>query len=145
MVKLEEGDDFDDYDDFDDEKFAPQRIYDYKSRRILVWIEDKENQPQVEETLAFLLPLATIRVVNSEEKMVELSEKEEWDTFVVDLTEENVSTSEFVKTANNNPEIMLIVLNYSRLNKDNEQNEMYFEPIRKLFDLESLNVNQAEN
>jgi CheY-like chemotaxis protein len=145
MVKLEEDEFFDDYEDFDEEKPAPQYAYDYKSRRILVWVEDKENQPQVEEALAFLLPLATIRIANGEEKAAELSEKEEWDTFVVDLTEENVSTSEFVKTANNNPEIMLVALNYSRLNRDGEQNEMYFEPIRKLFDLESFIGNQIED
>jgi len=83
--------------------------------------------------------------VNSEEKAIDLSEKEEWDTYVVDLMEEGVSTSEFVKTANNNLEIMLVALNYSRLNRDNEQSEMYFEPIRKLFVLENLNANQTES
>jgi hypothetical protein len=145
MVKLEEDEDFEDYEDFDEEKPILQQVYDYKSRRILVWIEDKENQPQVEETLAFLLPFSTIRYVNSEEKATELSEKEEWDTYVVDLMEEDVSTSEFVKTANNNLEIMLVALNYSRLNRDNEQSEMYFEPIRKLFALDNLNGNQIED
>jgi len=144
MVKLEEDEDFEDYEELEEEKPIAPQVYDYKSRRILVWIEDKENQPQVEETLAFLLPFATIRYANSEEKMTELSEKEEWDTYVVDLLEEGVSTSEFVKTANNNTEIMLVALNYTRLNRDNEQSEMYFEPIRKLFVLENLNVNQAE-
>jgi len=145
MVKLEEDDDFEDYEELEEEKPIPPQVYDYKSRRILVWIEDKENQPQVEETLAFLLPFATIRYANSEEKMTELSEKEEWDTYVVDLMEEDVSTSEFVKTANNNTEIMLVALNYSRLNRDNEQSEIYFEPIRKLFVLENLNANQTES
>ena len=144
MVKLEEDEDYEDYEELDEEKPISQ-VYDYKSRRILVWIGDKENQPQVEETLAFLLPYATIRYVNSEEKATELSEKEEWDTYVVDLMEERVSISEFVKTANNNLEIMIVALNYSRLNRDNEQNEMYFEPIRKLFVLDNLNVVQAEN
>jgi len=145
MVKLEEEEDFEDYEELEEEKPIPPQVYDYKSRRILVWIEDKENQPQVEETLAFLLPFATIRYANSEEKMTELSEKEEWDTYVVDLMEESVSTSEFVKAANNNTEIMLVALNYSRLNRDNEQSEMYFEPIRKLFVLENLNANQTES
>jgi len=145
MVKLEEDEDFEDYEELEDDKPISQQVYDYKSRRILVWIEDKENQPQVEETLAFLLPFATIRYVNSEEKATELSEKEEWDTYVVDLTEEGVSTSEFVKMANNNLEIMLIALNYSRLNRDNEQSEMYFEPIRKLFVPDNLNISQTEN
>jgi len=144
MVKLEEDEDFEDYEELDEEKTISQQVYDYKSRRILVWIEDKENQPQVEETLAFLLPYATLRYVNSEEKATELSEKEEWDTYVVDLMEEGVSISEFVKTANNNLEIMLVALNYSRLNRDNEQSEMYFEPIRKLFVQDNLNANPPE-
>jgi len=144
MVKLEEDEDFEDYEELDEEKPISEQVYDYKSRRILVWIEDRETQPQVEETLAFLLPFATIRYVNSEEKATELSEKEEWDTYVVDLTEEGVSTSEFVKTANNDLEKMLVALNYSRLNRETEQNEMYFEPIRKLFVLENLNVTQTE-
>jgi len=145
MVKLEEDEDFEDYEDLEEEKPIIPQVYDYKSRRILVWIEDKESQPQVEDTLAFLLPFATIRYVNSEEKMTELSEKEEWDTYVVDLMEEGVSTSEFVKNANNNTEIMLVALNYSRLSRDGEQSEMYFEPIRKLFVLENLNANQTES
>jgi hypothetical protein len=50
-----------------------------------------------------------------------------------------------VKTANNNLEIMLVALNYSRLSRDNEQSEMYFEPIRKLFALDNLNGSQTEN
>jgi hypothetical protein len=146
MVKLEKDDDFDydDDDDFKEEKVAPQNICDYESRRILVWVQDNEYQQMVEESLAFLLPLATIRMVNSEKKATELSEKEEWDTFVVDLTEENVSDSEFVKMANNNPDIMIVVLDYSHLSKDNEQNEIYYEPIRKLFELKSQNANQSE-
>jgi hypothetical protein len=143
MVKLEEDEDFD--DDYDvEEKPEPQHFYDYKSRRILVWIEDEEYLKQVEETLAFILPLATIRVANSEKKAMDFSEKEEWDTFVVDLTEENVSISKFVKDANNNPDIMLIALDYSRLSRDNEQSELFFDPIRRLFDLDLLNVKQAE-
>ncbi|MDR2999621.1 MAG: hypothetical protein LBU89_00020 [Fibromonadaceae bacterium] len=145
MVKLEDDDDlFDDYDDFKEEKAEPQQIYDYTSRRILVWVEDKENLQMVEETLAFLLPLATIRMADSEEKAIEVSEQEKWNTYVVDLTEENVSTSEFVKMANNNPNIMLIALNYSKLNRDNEQNEIYFEPIRRLFDSDTQDGSQAE-
>jgi len=146
MVKLEEDEDLlDDYDDFREEKAEPERIYDYKSRRILVWAEDGENRQQVEETLAFLLPLATIHIADSEEKAIEISENEKWDTYVVDLTEENVSASEFVKMANNNPEVMLVALNYSRLNKDNEQNEIYFDPIRKLFDSENSSYSQIES
>ena len=146
MVKLEEEEDlFDDYDDFKEEKPAPQHNYDYKSRRILVWVQEEENLQQVEETLSFLLPLATIRMANNEKKAIDLSEKEEWDTFVVDLTEERVSISEFVKRANNDPDIMLVALNYSRLNRDNEQNEVYFEPIRKLFDLDNLSKDQIES
>jgi len=141
MVRLEEDEDLlDDFDDdFKEEKPVSQYSYDYKSRRILVWVEDEENRQTVEETLAFLLPLATIRMAYSEEMVTEISEKEEWDTFVVDLTEENVSTSEFVKMANNNPEIMIIALDYSQLNRNNEQNEIYFESIRKLFDLKAPN------
>jgi len=146
MVRLEEDEDLlDDFDDdFKEEKPAPHYSYDYKSRRILVWVEDEENRQTVEETLAFLLPLATIRMAYSEEKVAEISEKEEWDTFVVDLTEENVSTSEFVKAANNNPEVMIIALDYSQFGKNNEQNDMYFESIRKLFDLKTP-INPPEN
>ncbi len=146
MVKLEEDEDLlDDYDDFREEKAEPERIYDYKSRRILVWVEDEENRQHVEEMLAFLLPLATIRIADSEKKATEISENEKWDTYVVDLTEENVSASEFVKVANNNPEVMLVALNYSWLSRDNEQNGIFFEPIRKLFDSENSSYGQIEN
>jgi CheY-like chemotaxis protein len=135
MVKLEEDNDFDYFEDFREEKPAPQINYNYQSRRILVWVENEEIRQTVEETLAYLLPLATIRMVSNEEKAFEISEKEKCDTFVVDLTEENVSNSEFVKAANNNPEVMIIALDYSILNRENEQNEMYFDSIRKLFEL----------
>jgi len=146
MVKLEDDEDlFDDFDDdFKEEKPALQYSYDYKSRRILVWVEEEENKQVVEETLAFLLPLATIRMVTSEEKAFEISEKEEWDTFVVDLTEENVSTSEFVKMANNNQEVAIIALDYSHLGKNSENSEIYYDSIRKLFDLKAPG-NNSEN
>jgi DNA-binding NtrC family response regulator len=146
MVKLEDDEDLlDDFDDdFKEDKPIPQYSYDYKSRRILVWVEEEENRQIVEETLAFLLPLATIRMVNNEEKAFETSEKEEWDTFVVDLTEENVSTSEFVKVANNNQEIAIIALDYSHLGKSSENSEIYYDSIRKLFDLKAPG-NNSEN
>jgi len=140
MVKLEDEEELLE-DDFDDEpqeeKPVPQYSYDYKSRRILVWVEEEENRQVAEETLAFLLPLATIRMVTSEEKAFEISEKEEWDTYVVDLTEENVSTSEFVKKANNNQEVAIIALDYSHIGKSSENSEIYYDSIRKLFDLKA--------
>ena len=144
MVRLEDDEDFEDYEDFGEEKPEPAQIYDYESRRILVWVEDEDNIRQVEDTLAYLLPLATIRIANSEKKATEFAEKEEWDTYVVDLTEEGVSTSEFVKNANNNPDIMIVALGYDRLYRDNEQSEAYFEPIRKLFELDIFNQSQTE-
>jgi hypothetical protein len=146
MVKLEEYDDLlDDYnDDYKEVKIAKPQSYNYQSRHILVWVEDEEYRLQVEETLAFLLPLATIRVVSNEEKAFKISENEKWDTYVVDLAEENVSDSEFVKMANNNPEVMLIALNFSRLNKDSEQNEIHFDPIRRLFDDEEDTSNSTK-
>lgn len=144
MVRLEEDEDFEDYENIDENKPEPAQIYDYESRRILVWVEDEDCIRQVEDTLAYLLPLATIRIAGSEKKATEFAEKEKWDTFVVDLTEEGVSTSEFVKTANNNPEIMIVALSYDRLNRDNEQNETYFEPVRKLFELDIFNESQEE-
>jgi hypothetical protein len=144
MVKLEEDNDFDYFEDIREEKPAPQINYNYQSRRILVWVETEENRQMVEETLAYLLPLATIRMAGSEEKAFEISEKEKCDTFVVDLTEENVSDSEFVKIANNNLEAMIIALDYSILNRDNEQNEMYFDSIRRLFELNPPANSQTE-
>lgn len=148
MVKLEEDEDLlDDYDeDFKEDKPQPLPVYDYKSRRILVWVEDKENLQIVEDSLAYLLPLATIRITDSEEKAIELSEAEKWDTYVVDLMEENVSTSDFVKMTNNDPDIMLVALSYPKLNRENEQNEVYFESLRKLFDSEGPpSLSQMEN
>ena len=145
MVKLEEDfdDDFEEFEDFKEEKPEIPCNYDYKSRRILVWVVEEEIQSMVEETLGSLLSLATIRVVNSEKKTLELSEREEWDTYVVDLTEEGVSDSEFVKMANNNPDVMLIALNYPYLNREDEQFAMYCEPTRKLFDKDFIS-NQPE-
>jgi len=147
MVKLEDDEDLlDDFDDDDskEEKPAPQYSYDYKSRRILVWVEEEENRQVVEETLAFLLPLATIRMVTSEKKAFEVSEEEEWDTYVVDLTEENVSTSDFVKMANNNQEVAIIALDYSHIGKNSENSDIYYDSIRKLFDLKAPS-NNSEN
>ena len=147
MVKLEDEEELLE-DDFDDEpqeeKSVPQYSYDYKSRRILVWVEEEENKQVVEETLAFLLPLATIRMVTSQEKAFETSEKEEWDTYVVDLTEGNVSTSEFVKRANNNLDVAIIALDYSHIGKNSENSEIYYDSIRKLFDLKAPG-NNSEN
>jgi len=141
MVKLEDDEELleDDFDEEEPQEDKPvlQYSYDYKSRRILVWVEEEENRQVVEETLAFLLPLATIRMVTSQEKAFETSENEEWDTYVVDLTEGNVSTSEFVKGANNNQEVAIIALDYAHLGKNNENSEIYYDSIRKLFDLKA--------
>jgi len=144
MVKLEEDfdDELEDFEDFKEDKPLPQSNYDYKSRRILVWVAEKEIRQMVEDTLGFLLPLATIRIADSEEHVFKLSEKEEWDTFVVDFMEEGVSTSEFVKMINNEQNL-LVALNYSQLNREDEQFATSAEPIRKLFDLDAFN-NQTE-
>ncbi|MDR2581241.1 MAG: hypothetical protein LBC85_09650 [Fibromonadaceae bacterium] len=145
MVKSEEYyESFDDLEDFRDEvpSVVPQN-YDYKLRRILVWVADEEILSMVEETLGVMLPLATIKVVNNEEEALDLSDKDEWDTFVVDLTEEGVSSSEFVKMANNSVNL-LVALNYSNLNREGDQYATYSEPIRKLFDLDALNTQIEE-
>jgi len=146
MVKLEEDfdDDLEEDEDFKEEKIYAPCNYDYKSRRILVWVVDEEIHNMVEETLGALLPLATIRMVSSEKEAIDVSEREEWDTFVVDFTEEGVSDSEFVKMANNNPDIMLIALSYPHLNRGDDQYIAYSEITRKLFIQDFSNSNQIE-
>ncbi|GHV12913.1 hypothetical protein AGMMS49938_06440 [Fibrobacterales bacterium] len=135
MVKLEDSDDLEEDENYPSKrKFVPTG--DYRNRRILVWVQENGIRAATETSLLTLLPLATIRVANTEEKATEFLNKEEWDTFVVDLTEGGVSDSNFVKRVNNNPSAMLVAIHYPQLTEEGENSSLILESIRRLFELD---------
>lgn len=109
----------------------------YTMRNILLWERDESRRNMGFEFLSDLLHGATIRTVASEEEALEaLSDDEcDWDTFVVDLTAEGVSASEFVKRANNYPAAILVALSFAFLELE-ERDSAKQEQIRRLFDVE---------
>ena len=68
---------------------------------------------------------------------------DEWDTFVVDLQEPGVSSSNFVKRINNLPDAMLVAISYQTIVAGEVRNRFKMEPWRKLFDIEKVKPKAA--
>ncbi len=111
---------------------APQ---DYTMRHILLWEEDETRRNMSLEFLSDLLTGATIRAYATEEEAIEALDEDDWDTFVIDLMNENVSSSEFVKRANNYPAAILVAISFAFLELE-ERDPVKLEQIRRLFDVE---------
>ena len=118
---------------------APQ-VRDYSDRRILIWEEDDSHRDACLEVLTDLLVGATIKAVKTEAEAQEQLENADWDTFVVDFYTEGVSSSDFIKSANNYPGSILVALNMGPLTLPEERDPMRTELLRRLFDVERANT-----
>lgn len=141
-------------DDFDDEEmdesaealFADEAegsapvVRDYSDRRILVWEEDDTRRETCLEVLTDLLVGATFKAVKTEAEAQEQLENDDWDTFVVDFYSDGVSSSEFVKNANNYPGSILVAINMAPLTLQEERDPARTELLRRLFDVERANT-----
>ena len=144
-----EFDNFDD-DEMDEaalEKFESEeslnqtpQIRDYSDRRILIWEEGDSHREACLEVLTDLLVGATIKAVKTEAEAQEQLEKDDWDTFVVDFYTEGVSSSEFIKNANNYPGSILVAINMGPLTLSEERDSVRTELLRRLFDIEKANT-----
>lgn len=141
-------------DDFDDEEMdesaealfdeesegsAPV-VRDYSDRRILVWEEDDGRREACLEVLTDLLVGATFKAVKTEAEAQEQLENDDWDTFVVDFYTDGVSSSEFIKNANNYPGSILVAINMAPLTLAEEREPARTELLRRLFDVERANT-----
>lgn len=108
---------------------------DYSARKILIWEEDDSHRAKKLEFLTDLLSGAEIRAAATEAEAIAALNEDDWDTFVVDFSEEHVSSSEFVKLANNYPASILVALSLTFLELDEADNTK-LEQIRRLFDVE---------
>ena len=79
---------------------------------------------------------ATIKAVKTEAEAQEQLENDDWDTFVVDFYTEGVSSSDFIKSANNYPGSILVAINMGPLTLPEERDPMRTELLRRLFDVE---------
>ena len=114
---------------------------DYSDRRILVLDLDQGQVNQSREVLEDLLTGAVIKSTSSIEEAENLAEAEEFDTFVVDFQQPSVSTSDFIKEINNNPDANLIGLGFSTFSLSEEERLRFkLEPLRKLFESEKINT-----
>ena len=104
----------------EEENLAPV-VRDYSERRILIWEEDDTRRGACLEVLSDLLVGATFKAVKTEEEAMEQIENDDWDTFVVDFYTEGVSSSEFVKCANNYPGSILVAINMAPLTLPDER------------------------
>lgn len=149
MVKNKDLDDFDDeemdeaalekFDSEDEESSAPA-VRDYSDRRILLWEEDDARREACLEVLTDLLVGSTIKAVKTEAEAQEQLENDDWDTFVVDFYTEGVSSSEFIKNANNYPGSILVAINMAPLTLAEEREPSRTELLRRLFDVERANT-----
>lgn len=108
---------------------------DYSTRKILIWEEDDSRRAKKLEFLTDLLSGAEIRAAGTEAEAIAALKDDDWDTFVVDFSNETVSSSEFVKLANNYPASILVALSLTFLELDEADNTK-LEQIRRLFDVE---------
>ena len=120
----------------DDLEFESQP-QDYTMRHILIWEEDETRRNTCLEFLTDLLSGATIQAFATEAEAIEALDFDEWDTFVVDLSNEGVSSSDFLKKANNYPAAIVVALSLAFLELE-ERDSLKLEQIRKLFDLEVI-------
>ena len=119
----------------EEENLAPV-VRGYSERRILIWEEDDTRRGACLEVLSDLLVGATFKAVKTEEEAMEQIENDDWDTFVVDFYTEGVSSSEFVKCANNYPGSILVAINMAPLTLPDERDPAKTELLRRLFDIE---------
>ncbi|MCQ2092803.1 MAG: hypothetical protein MJY85_09015 [Fibrobacter sp.] len=115
-------------------------VRDYSDRRILVWEEDDGRREACLEVLTDLLVGATFKAVKTEAEAQEQLENDDWDTFVVDFYTDGVSSSEFVKNANNYPGSILVAINMAPLTLPEERDPSRTELLRRLFDVERANT-----
>lgn len=127
---------------FDSEESLSQtpQVRDYSDRRILIWEEDDSHRDACLEVLTDLLVGATIKAVKTEAEAQEQLENDDWDTFVVDFYTEGVSSSDFIKSANNYPGSILVAINMGPLTLPEERDPMRTELLRRLFDVERANT-----
>jgi hypothetical protein len=71
---------------------------------------------------------------------MEQIENDDWDTFVVDFYTEGVSSSDFIKCANNYPGSILVAINMAPLTLPDERDPAKTELLRRLFDMEKPTV-----
>lgn len=126
--------DFDSEETLDEGSETPASR-DYSARKILIWEEDDAHRTKKLEFLTDLLAGAEIRAAATEAEAIAALNEDDWDTFVVDFSNENASSSEFVKLANNYPASILVALSLTFLELDEADNTK-LEQIRRLFDIE---------
>ena len=119
----------------EEENLAPV-VRDYSERRVLIWEEDDVRRGACLEVLSDLLVGATFKAVKTEAEAMEQIENDDWDTFVVDFYTEGVSSSDFVKCANNYPGSILVAINMAPLTLPDERDPAKTELLRRLFDIE---------
>lgn len=118
---------------------VPQ-VRDYSDRRILIWEDDDERRNACLEILTDLLVGATLKAVKTESEAQEQLENDDWDTFVVDFYADGVSSSNFIKSANNYPGSILVALNMGPFTLPEEREPANTESLRRLFDIERANT-----
>ncbi|MBQ9225834.1 MAG: hypothetical protein IJ177_06550 [Fibrobacter sp.] len=142
-------DEFENDDEMDEsaKEFFPEElpeestvVRDYSERRILIWEDDDARRNACLEVLSDVLVGAFFKAVKTEAEAMEQIENDDWDTFVVDFYTEGVSSSDFVKCANNYPGSILVAINMAPLTLPDERDPAKTELLRRLFDMEKPTV-----
>lgn len=120
----------------DESESSAPVVRDYSERRILIWEEDDARRNACLEVLSDLMVGATFKAVKTEAEAMEQIENDDWDTFVVDFYTEGVSSSDFIKCANNYPGSILVAISMGPLTLPDERDPAKTEFLRRLFDME---------
>lgn len=103
--------------------------------KILLWEDDESRRAAALEFLTDLLSGAEITAVSSEEEALEALDADDWEAFVVDFMNEEVSASEFVKRANNYPAAIVVAISLAFLELE-DRDSLKLEQVRRLFVVE---------
>ena len=112
---------------------------DYSDRSILLVEPDEAKAKAVEDILQLILPGVNLVQVDDCDEAMEVSTDGEFDTYIIDLQYDEFSTSEFIKDANNDSDVLLVAFDVTNIDPADYTNRFKLEPLKKLFDNDKNN------
>ena len=109
---------------------------DHSERKIFVVEPLDENRSMIITVLNELLPGAEITEVEDIEDAAAIFVEDDYDTVIIDLRHEGFASSEFIKLANNDANVMIIAFAVDCMDTTDDKSKSKYEPLRKLFEFD---------
>ncbi len=103
-------------------------------RRVLVVEPDETRRKLMVAIVCELMPGSSVQEAEDEDEAEVALEEDEFEMAILDLQVPGFSSSEFVRTVNNNESTILVSLNLNNLEPGDEKNKSKIDPLRKLFE-----------